>query len=115
MMARAWGVALAGIAVICFAGPARAAGTEVVCEFSDTRFTEISGMTTSLLHPHTLWIHNDSSGGPFIYAVDDRTCRTLATIRIKGAKARDYEAISMGYIFSFWIIKNLREFLYLFL
>lgn len=91
-------------AVICFWiaaltvvwAPAATAQTTVVCTFKDARFTEISGLATSIQHPHTIWLHNDSSGGPVIYAVDSKTCITRATIKISGAKARDFEAIAVG-------------------
>jgi hypothetical protein len=77
--------------------PAVAAdGVTTVCRFDDARFTEISGMTYSQLHPGVLYLHNDSSGGPRIYAVDGRTCRTLATLTIEGIDARDIEAIGSG-------------------
>jgi len=67
-----------------------------VCRFSDQRLTEISGITLSRRHPGVAWVHNDSSGGPFVYAIDLATCRTLARVRIAGAPARDIEAIAMG-------------------
>ena len=76
--------------------PSASAQTTVVCTFRDSRFTEISGLATSIQHPHTIWMHNDSSGGPFIYAVDSQTCATRATIKITGAKARDFESIATG-------------------
>lgn len=75
--------------------PAQAA-TDVVCRFSDRRFTEISGMTPSIRHPGVLWVHNDSSGGPRLFAVSSSTCRTLATLTIRGARARDWESIASG-------------------
>jgi len=75
--------------------PAQAqTGVTEVCRFRDSRFTEISGMARSVLHPHVLWLHNDSGGGPYLYAVDDRTCMTVATIKIQGAPARDFEGIA---------------------
>jgi len=67
-----------------------------VCRFSDDRLTEISGMTYSQRHPDVVYLHNDSSGGPFIYAVDSTTCRTLATLTLDGIEARDIEAIGSG-------------------
>jgi hypothetical protein len=81
------------------AGPsiAPAAGADrVVCRFSDARFTEISGMTYSAQHAAVLWLHNDSGGGPVIYAVSAATCRTLATVTITGIEARDLEGIATG-------------------
>lgn len=71
-------------------------GVREVCRFADDRFTEISGMTYSQVHPGVLYLHNDSSGGPLIYAVDARTCRTRATLRIAGIPARDLEGIASG-------------------
>lgn len=53
-------------------------------------------MTLSLRHPDVLWLHNDSSGGPYIYAVSSTTCRTLATVTLSGIDARDIEAIASG-------------------
>ena len=55
-----------------------------LCRFSDKRLTEISGITVSLLHPGVVWVHNDSSGGPYVYAIDTATCRTLARVRMEG-------------------------------
>ena len=71
-------------------------GVTEVCRFNDERFDEISGMTYSQRHPGVLYLHNDSSGGPRVFAVDGRTCRTLATLTISGAQARDFEAIGSG-------------------
>lgn len=71
-------------------------GVAVQCRFSDSRFTEISGMTYSQRHADVLYLHNDSSGGPLVFAVDARTCRTLATLTISGIEARDLEAIGSG-------------------
>ena len=93
----AWAVIPIWIAAHAFiSAPMAAAQTLVVCSFKDPRFTEISGIATSTQHPHTIWLHNDSSGGPFIYAVDSQTCATRATIKITGAKARDFESIEVG-------------------
>ncbi len=75
--------------------PAQAA-TDVVCRFTDPRFTEISGMAPSIRHPNVLWLHNDSGNGPSLYAVDSRTCATLARVTVRGAQARDWEAIASG-------------------
>lgn len=71
-------------------------GVTEVCRFSDPRFDEISGMTYSQRHAGVVYLHNDSSGGPRVYAVDARTCRTLATLTLEGAQARDFEAIGSG-------------------
>lgn len=68
----------------------------VVCRFSDERLVEISGITWSRAHPGVYWVHNDSSRGPYLYAVDGTTCRTLARIRVAGIGARDLEAVATG-------------------
>jgi hypothetical protein len=67
-----------------------------VCRFSDERLDEISGMTYSQRHDDVLYLHNDSSGGPRIYAVDATTCDVLATLTVAGIEARDLEAIGSG-------------------
>ncbi len=92
--------ALALSGALAGAGPSEARpalrGADVVCRFDDPRLTEISGLATSVRHPGVLWLHNDSSGGPRLFAVDAATCRTLATVRVRGSQARDYEAIAAG-------------------
>ena len=67
-----------------------------VCRFSDDRLDEISGMTYSQRHDGVLYLHNDSSGGPRIYAVDATTCDVIATLTVAGIEARDLEAIGSG-------------------
>jgi len=67
-----------------------------VCRFTDTRLEEISGLARSVRHPNVLWAMNDSSGGPYIYAVDERNCEVRGRLRLAGAQARDFEAIATG-------------------
>jgi WD40 repeat protein len=63
----------------------------------DPRITESSGLAASHLHPGVYWTHNDSDDGPYIYAVDSRTGKTVATLTLTGVGApRDVEAISIG-------------------
>src|SRR4051812_34259336 len=63
----------------------------------DPRITESSGLAASRLHPGIYWTHNDSDDGPYIYAVDSRTGKTVATLTLKGiGSPRDVEAISIG-------------------
>lgn len=90
------GLVLAVLAGVVAPSAAALDGVTEVCRFSDSRFTEISGMTYSQRHPGVIYLHNDSSGGPRIYAVDARTCRTRATLTLAGAQARDLEAIGSG-------------------
>ena len=83
-------------AVASTAASTAASDPSVQCRFQDARFTEISGMTYSQRHPGIVYLHNDSGGGPRIYAVDASTCRTVATLTLRGAQARDFEAIGSG-------------------
>ncbi|WP_406515370.1 WD40 repeat domain-containing protein [Streptomyces sp. NBC_00873] len=63
----------------------------------DPRITESSGLAASRAHPGIYWTHNDSEDGPYVYAVDSRTGKTVATITMRGVGApRDVEAISLG-------------------
>lgn len=63
----------------------------------DPRITESSGLAASRQHPGVYWTHNDQDEGAFLYAVDSRTGRTVATITMTGVGApRDVEAIAMG-------------------
>ena len=97
-MTRLFAFLLTPLVFLLGSTPAQAAVPpwKVQCTFSDQRFDEISGITRSQAFPGTLYVHNDSSGGPRIYAVNEHTCKTQATLTIRGAKARDYEAITSG-------------------
>ena len=67
-----------------------------MCRITEPRLTEISGLAYSTRHDGVLWTHNDSGGGPRLYALDDRTCEVLAVLRIRGVPGRDIEAIAAG-------------------
>ncbi|MFJ8882855.1 WD40 repeat domain-containing protein [Streptomyces sp. NPDC102402] len=63
----------------------------------DSRITESSGLAASRIHPGIYWTHNDSEDGPYVYAVDSRTGKTVATVTMEGVgEPRDVEAISLG-------------------
>ncbi|WP_431043734.1 hypothetical protein ACQUSR_18835 [Streptomyces sp. P1-3] len=63
----------------------------------DERITESSGLAASRAHPGVYWTHNDSDDGPYVYAVDSRTGRTVATVTLRGiGDPRDVEAVSVG-------------------
>jgi len=68
----------------------------VACRFTDPRLKEISGLARSIRHPGVLWTHNDSGGGPYLYAIDAATCAVKAVITIQAVPARDIEAIATG-------------------
>ena len=77
------------------AAPAQA-DDAVQCRFTDKRLTEISGLAYSQVYEDIVWTHNDSGGGPRLYALDVRTCDVVAVITMDGVPARDMEAIAAG-------------------
>lgn len=94
VIAVAIGLMLMPLAVIS-ASPASAEVSEL-CRFDGQKLGEISGLASSALHDGVVWAHNDSGGGPFLYALDTATCELRATLKVRGAKARDPEAIAIG-------------------
>jgi hypothetical protein len=63
----------------------------------DSRITESSGLAASSLHKGVYWTHNDSGDGPYVYAVDSATGKTVARVTMHGVGSpRDVEAISIG-------------------
>ncbi len=77
-----------------FAGQA-AAGDDLDRVLLDPRITESSGLVASSLHPGVVWTHNDSGHPPQLFAVG-QDGKTLATLTLAGAPARDWEAIAPG-------------------
>ncbi|MEU4208449.1 hypothetical protein AB0F13_00360 [Streptomyces sp. NPDC026206] len=71
-------------------------GAHTAFTIADPRVKESSGLAASRAHPGVYWTHNDSGDGPYAYAVDSRTGRTLARVTLEGVQARDVEAISVG-------------------
>ncbi|MFJ2016843.1 MULTISPECIES: WD40 repeat domain-containing protein [Streptomyces] len=95
-MRRSFAFLSAVLLIGVLAAPASAAGDDGFT-IEDPRITESSGLAASHLHPGIYWTHNDSDDGPYIYAVDSRTGRTVATVTFRGVGApRDVEAISIG-------------------
>ncbi|MDT0463622.1 WD40 repeat domain-containing protein [Streptomyces gibsoniae] len=89
---------LAGALLIgALAAPAPAVADGGGFTIKDPRITESSGLAASRLHPGIYWTHNDSDDGPYIYAVDSHTGKTVATVTLSGiGRPRDAEAISIG-------------------
>ena len=75
--------------------PALAADDVVDRELDDRRITESSGLATSGVHDGVVYTHNDSDDGPVVYAID-RDGTTTAVLTLRGAEARDWEAIAPG-------------------
>lgn len=84
-------------AVPAFAAPASTApdddGMEKLFSFRDSRITESSGLAVSPTHQDVYYTHNDSAATPTFYAVDGQG-RTRATFQVRGAQARDWEAMA---------------------
>ncbi|MER5433122.1 WD40 repeat domain-containing protein [Streptomyces sp. NPDC002588] len=82
-----------------FAVPASAADGKGDQGFTieDPRITESSGLAASRQHPGVYWTHNDSDDGPYLYAVDSATGKTVARLTLTGiGSPRDVEAVSIG-------------------
>ncbi|MEV4106526.1 hypothetical protein [Nonomuraea sp. NPDC049695] len=95
VVCRAMGAAVAAACVL-LAVPAQAAaddGGEQLFTFKDRRITESSGLAVSPTHEGVYYTHNDSSAAPTFYAVDGKG-RTKATFQVRGAQARDWEAMA---------------------
>lgn len=84
--------------------PAAAADGDKGFTIEDPRITESSGLAASRLHPGVYWTHNDSDDGPYLYAVDSATGKTVARITLAGVGTpRDVEAISIGPGNEIWV------------
>ncbi|MFC7306348.1 WD40 repeat domain-containing protein [Streptomyces monticola] len=86
----------AALVLLCAAGPAAADDNEAFT-IEDPRITESSGLAASRAHPGIYWTHNDSDDGAFLYAVDAKSGKTVATVTLTGVGSpRDVEAVSLG-------------------
>ena len=56
---------------------------------------EISGLAASRKTPGVLWVHNDSGGGPVVYAINESGA-LLATVKLPAVKALDWEDMAIG-------------------
>jgi hypothetical protein len=93
------GATLVVLLAVCALGllPPAAAGdrAEVLLRIDDPRVVESSGLVASRRHPGVLWTHNDSGDAARLFAVG-RDGRVLATLRLAGVQARDWEALALG-------------------
>jgi hypothetical protein len=70
--------------------------------YDDPRITESSGLAVSTRHDGVVYTHNDSGGRPALYAVGpDGVTRAVLTLR--GAAARDWEALATGRDGTLWV------------
>jgi hypothetical protein len=67
----------------------------VLAEVDVPKLTESSGLAASRLRPGVFWSHNDSGGGPWLYAFD-RTGKDLGHWSVRAARSNDWEDIAIG-------------------
>jgi hypothetical protein len=72
-----------------------ATGARIAFKVNDRRITESSGLAASRRHRGVVYTHNDSGTRPQIFAVGPDG-RTIATLTLAGAGARDWEGIALG-------------------
>lgn len=85
------------------AAPSQAAVTSSVDRYlRDPQINESSGLARSTYARDVVWTHNDSGDGPRVFAVG-RDGRTVATLRLGSASARDWEDITTGPNHSLWV------------
>ncbi|MFD7625713.1 WD40 repeat domain-containing protein [Streptomyces sp. NPDC059851] len=98
-------LAAATAVVVLAVAPARAAAAPAPAPapaptgftLADPRIKESSGLAASRSHPGVYWTHNDSDDGPYVYAVDSATGKTVARLTLTGiGTPRDVEAVSVG-------------------
>jgi hypothetical protein len=97
MWRRRAGVLGLALCVLGLPAPRAAAGerAEVLLRIGDPRVVESSGLAASRRHPGVLWTHNDSGDAARLFAVGGDG-RVLATLRLAGVEARDWEAVAVG-------------------
>jgi hypothetical protein len=84
------------LCVLCLVSRAAAGErAEALLRIGDPRVLESSGLAASRRHPGVLWTHNDSGDAARLFAIGPDG-RVLATLRLAGVEARDWEALAMG-------------------
>lgn len=78
-----------------FAGDAQWKAT-LVAKLADTRINESSGLALSQRTPGIFWTLNDSGGGPYIFAIDEKG-ETRTRCEIAGGANFDWEDIASGH------------------
>ena len=67
---------------------------QIIGKITSNEIQESSGLAASKCRSDILWTHNDSGGGPFLYAIDVKGAR-LETWQVTGAKNIDWEDIAL--------------------
>jgi hypothetical protein len=98
----------AGAAALVFAvlgaGPSVSAATSVgradtadaVCHLHDDRIDEASGIDRGIASPDVLYVQNDSGDTNRFFALDARTCATVATVTVPDARNVDWEDLAVA-------------------
>jgi hypothetical protein len=89
---RAEAFAAVGLVALTLAPPAGVTRDRVL---TDPRIIESSNLVASALHPGLVWTTNDSGDSARVFGVD-KSGRTVALLHLRGARARDWEALAPG-------------------
>jgi hypothetical protein len=89
---RAEAAAAVALVVLTLAPPAGVTRDRTLI---DPRIVESSDLVASALHPGLVWTTNDSGDSARIFGVDAHG-RTVAVLHLRGARARDWEALAPG-------------------
>lgn len=74
--------------------PAAATTTRQLCTLHDPRIDEASGIAVAEREPGVVFVQNDSGDTNRFFAVAERSCRTVATVTVTGARNVDWEDIA---------------------
>lgn len=85
---------VSGVLLVC-AAQSQYAPPSTLAEVDDPRLTESSGLAASRRHTGVLWSHNDSGGGPWLFAFT-RSGKVLGRMRVRNAPSRDWEGLAIG-------------------
>jgi hypothetical protein len=87
---------LAATTAAALAAPSTAASPDpLLCNLTDDRITESSGVVVSSTSDRRLFTHNDSGDDARFFAIDDR-CDTTATYALTGVDSDDWEDVARG-------------------
>ncbi|MCH8217197.1 MAG: hypothetical protein IH892_10530 [Planctomycetes bacterium] len=88
-------VVVHGASLPLWAGQSEFAQGVCTGHISSAKLRETSGMVASRQNAGILWMHNDSGAGAELFAVT-QSGETVASYRVTGASARDWEDIALG-------------------
>ena len=89
---RAEAFAAVGLVALTLASPV---GVTRDRTLTDPRIVESSNLVASALHPGLVWTTNDSGDSARVFGVD-KSGKTVALLHLRGARARDWEALAPG-------------------